>query len=265
MKNTATDQTAYSDTHSAALALGIRPGITAVIGGGGKTTLLKLLADELTCHKDVIQKRTPKVILCTSTHILPFRDYPCIETSPDTDTDSAARKQAETAARISDAFQDSPVICVGTPEKSEEMGLIKYIAPAVPFARLAKLADYVLVEADGSRNRPFKAHAGHEPVIPENAGRVIYVAGAFGFMQPVRDAVHRPELFIRQMHVDPDSVLTPELAAAHICRENLADVCCLFCPSEESEGRAPHPEMPDLIARFERSLSIPLVKLNMPW
>lgn len=53
---------------SFAEALNIRPGITAVIGSGGKTSLLYRLAEEL---------RTHRVLLATSTHIrrpphLPF-------------------------------------------------------------------------------------------------------------------------------------------------------------------------------------------------
>ena len=43
--------------------LGIQPGLTAIIGGGGKTTLLYALAHELS--------QTARVIVCTTTHILP--------------------------------------------------------------------------------------------------------------------------------------------------------------------------------------------------
>lgn len=43
--------------------LGIQPGLTAIIGGGGKTTLLYALARELS--------QTARVIVCTTTHILP--------------------------------------------------------------------------------------------------------------------------------------------------------------------------------------------------
>ena len=39
--------------------LGIRPGVTAVIGGGGKSTLLRRLGEELS--------REGSVLLCTTT------------------------------------------------------------------------------------------------------------------------------------------------------------------------------------------------------
>ena len=49
--------------------LDIRPGVTAVIGGGGKTTLLRTLGEELAGQHPVL--------LCTTTKILPFSDLPC--------------------------------------------------------------------------------------------------------------------------------------------------------------------------------------------
>ena len=49
--------------------LAIRPGVTAVIGGGGKTTLLRTLGEELAGQHTVL--------LCTTTKIFPFPDLPC--------------------------------------------------------------------------------------------------------------------------------------------------------------------------------------------
>ena len=45
--------------------LEIRPGVTAVIGGGGKTTLLRVLGEELAAAGG-------RVLLCASTKIFPF-------------------------------------------------------------------------------------------------------------------------------------------------------------------------------------------------
>ena len=52
--------------------LDIRPGVTAVIGGGGQTTLLRTLGEELAGQHPVL--------LCTTTKILPFLDLPCART-----------------------------------------------------------------------------------------------------------------------------------------------------------------------------------------
>ena len=119
--------------------LEIHPGVTAVIGGGGKTALLRTLGEELS-------ETGGSVLLCTTTRIFPFDDLPCI---------TEAEEDALLAAR-----EKSGLICTGT---LLENG--KLTVPAVPMARLAALFDYVLVEADGSAHRPMKAHAPHEPVI----------------------------------------------------------------------------------------------------
>ena len=119
--------------------LHIVKGITAVIGSGGKTTLLRILAEEL----------SGTVILTTSTHILPFAGIPLLATD---DIEQVRR-----------ALALHRVICMGTPAAEG-----KLTASALPFSVLADAADYVIVEADGSKRLPLKAHASHEPVIREN-------------------------------------------------------------------------------------------------
>lgn len=87
------------------------------------------------------------VILCTTTHIRPFPAYPLL-TEP-------------TPEIVRQALANSRVLCLGTPCENN-----KLTAPALPLDVLAGLADYVLVEADGSRQLPLKAHGPQEPVIP---------------------------------------------------------------------------------------------------
>ena len=117
--------------------LDIRPGVTAVIGGGGKTTLLRTLGEELAGQHPVL--------LCTTTKILPFSDLPC----------------ARTAAELDELRRAHQLLCAGT----DEPGTGKLTAPETPMAVLAEQFDYILVEADGAARRPLKAHAPHEPVI----------------------------------------------------------------------------------------------------
>lgn len=52
-----------------ASALKIEPGITAIIGSGGKSTLLKTLGLEL-------MRAGGRVLLCTTTHMLPVAGVP---------------------------------------------------------------------------------------------------------------------------------------------------------------------------------------------
>lgn len=54
----------------------------------------------------------------------------------------------------------------------------------------------LLVEADGSRQKPLKAWAEHEPPIPKFADQVVQVVGMNGLGKPLTDEhVHRAEIF----------------------------------------------------------------------
>jgi molybdenum cofactor cytidylyltransferase len=57
----------------------------------------------------------------------------------------------------------------------------------------AKTLATVVVEADGSRGKPFKAPDTHEPVIPLSASLVVVVVGADAIGQPIGAICHRPE------------------------------------------------------------------------
>ncbi len=177
-------------------ALGVRPGVTSVIGSGGKTSLLAALAREL----------PGTVVLTTTTHILPFPNVPLV-TSADADN-------------VRTALAGSRVVCVGS--QAEKNG--KLVTPELGIDALASLADHVLVEADGARRLPLKAHAPWEPVFPACSGRAILVLGASGLGRPVRERVHRPELFCELAGCAPGDPATPELVARAANAEALADV-----------------------------------------
>lgn len=177
--------------------LGIKPGVTAIIGSGGKTTMLHRLAAELSAHG--------RVILTTSTHIRPSEQFPCL--------------YSPTAEAVEAALRQSPAVCLGslTPEG-------KFTACSLPWKTLADLADFVLVEADGSRRLPLKAHAPHEPVIPAEAGKTVCVIGASGLGKPIREVVHRSELFCAICGASPEDAAAPAHAAKVLNTEALADL-----------------------------------------
>lgn len=182
--------------------LNIRPGVTAVIGGGGKTTLLRTLGEELAAAGN-------RVLLCATAKIFPFEGLENL-LNP-TEAELAAALAYRSPARIR-----SPV-CAGTPVP----GTGKLTAPVVPMSRLAELADFVLVEADGSAQRPLKAHAPHEPVIPKEANQTICVAGASGFGRFIREAAHRPALYAELAGVTENAPATVETEAAVLLAEGL--------------------------------------------
>jgi molybdenum cofactor cytidylyltransferase len=81
--------------------------------------------------------------------------------------------------------------------------------------RLRQLADLrslpMLIEADGSRRRPLKAPAAHEPVTPLWARQVAVVAGLSALGKPLNaDWVHRPEIFSALSDAPLNLPITPE-------------------------------------------------------
>ncbi len=57
----------------------------------------------------------------------------------------------------------------------------------------------LLVEADGSRQKPLKAWAEHEPAVPAFADQVVQVAGLSALGKPLQEEhVHRVEIFSRR-------------------------------------------------------------------
>ena len=132
-------------------------GVTAIIGGGGKTTLMETLAGELS--------KKGKVIITTTTHIYRPEQYETL-----LDADEAA---------VSAALERSGIVCV----------------------------------ASQAQSLPLKAHASHEPVIPEEAQRVIMVIGIDGVGKTIRETCHRSALYAQLAGVDEETVVTPQLAA----------------------------------------------------
>ena len=69
----------------------------------------------------------------------------------------------------------------------------------------------LLIEADGSRQKPLKAPAEHEPAIPEFVELVVQVAGLTGLGKPLEEEyVHRPEKFAHLSGLRFGETITPE-------------------------------------------------------
>lgn len=176
--------------------LAVERGITALIGSGGKTTAMYLLAEELS--------RRGTVICTTSTHILVPSHLPVL--------------LDPTPEALSGDLGENSVVCTGSAAAEG-----KLIAPALSWATLAALADYVLVEADGAHRLPCKAHLPHEPVIPPETTQTVLLVGASGLGKPIQEAAHRPEVFCRLSGRKPGDPITPAALAAVIKAEALGD------------------------------------------
>ncbi|MBR4870099.1 MAG: putative selenium-dependent hydroxylase accessory protein YqeC [Oscillospiraceae bacterium] len=174
--------------------LKIEKGVTAVIGGGGKTTLTHVLARELAPQG--------KVVITTTTKIWPPQEIPYL--------------LEPTESEIAAALEKEDVICVGKPHETG-----KLTACSIPVSRLAELCDYLLVEADGSAGLPLKGHGENEPQIPPESNQTVLVLGVWGIGQTVAAATHRPAVYAALAQVGTEDAVTAEIAAKVISAENL--------------------------------------------
>jgi molybdenum cofactor cytidylyltransferase len=177
--------------------------IVAFVGGGGKTTAMFCLADEL-----VAQDR--RVITTTTTRIFAAQ----IKMAPYHITSSSegrshemflSRVQAELAA-------NSHILITG--ETSHE-GKAFGVSPELVEELIAiDGVDAVIYEADGSRMRPFKAPASHEPVLASRTKLLVPVVGISALGAPLDDGhVHRAELVAQLASAKLGDPVTVEMIA----------------------------------------------------
>lgn len=180
--------------------LKVNKGITSIIGSGGKTTLISMLTYEL------IKKG--KVIITTTTHIYPFANIknlidPSIE-------------------EVKEELDKNSCVCIGSDSPDGKM-----VTPNISFKELKEIADYILVEADGSKQKPIKAHNDNEPVIIDENDYTILLVGSDGLNKKVIDVVHRPDIFCEKLSCGLDDIVTAELLSKLIIKEGLSDIVML--------------------------------------
>ena len=180
-------------------ALGMqRDEVVALVGGGGKTTAMFRLAREMV-------EAGGRAITTTTTRIFAAQ----IGLAPAQIAAAAATRETVRAAL--DAHGHVLVIGPSDPGTGKADGvsldLFRSLRAWCPCAA-------ILNEADGSRMRPFKAPAEHEPVIPEDTTLVVPVVGADVFGRPL-DAqhVHRPELVSALSGEPVGAPMTPAIVA----------------------------------------------------
>lgn len=235
-----------------ASALMIEPGITAIIGSGGKSTLLRALGLEL-------MRAGGRVLLCTTTHMFPVAGVPWDGSSRR--LDAAPWKPG--ALHVPGCTCEA---CVGLARGSIcQAGVLdpetgKLSSPAEPLDELAQRFDYVLAEADGSKRLPLKAHAAWEPVIPAVTANVVWVVGASGLGKPVAEVVHRPELFCERCGCKPTDIATPERVAQALNAELRAlDLNTARIMLNQVDTLA----VSTMVERFEATLNRPIIATSL--
>lgn len=192
---------------SLSLALGLdRKGVISFIGGGGKTSLMFKLAHELS-------GQGKRVLTTTTTKIFP----PTPEQSSMTLT---LEGEPQLPALLSTAFENRNHITLGQ-RIDDSIGKLIGIEPTmVDEIWNHGTVDFILIEADGSQQKPIKASADHEPVIPQSGTHLIHVTGLDAVEMPLdEDHVHRPELLSRRLNLETGDSLTPDRIALNIHHE----------------------------------------------
>ncbi len=173
-------------------ALGLAPcgELVAIVGGGGKSSLMFALASQF----------TGRGVMTTTTRIFSEQMSGAAEVCTLADADWRARL---------DAFE-SGLLVVGCVEGGRAVG----VPPELPAEMLAHpRVDWVVVEADGSRMLPVKAPGPHEPVIPIGTTLLVPVVGIDALAKSIGEIAHRPERVSAIAGLSVEDTLTPAALA----------------------------------------------------
>lgn len=173
----------------------------ALVGAGGKTTALFRLAHELsTSERNQAERRL--VLVSASTHLAEeqcgFADF------------HYQVNDINELEALEPILPDGVVLITGSHRESGRIA-------GLDLPLLDRLFDHsenrqcsLLIEADGSRLRPLKAPAAHEPVLPQWVETVVVCAGLSGLGKPLNSEwVHRPEFFTQISGLSLDEPIHP--------------------------------------------------------
>ncbi len=161
-----------------AQALGLKDADTiAFVGAGGKTSAMAALAKELSAP----------VVMTTTTHLGRWQT-------------GIAQKHLILSSRDkvnkSEIANTNTLLVTGVLDEHDRW---ESLSPETleTLAQVCRECEaFLLIEADGARQRLIKAPADYEPVIPDWVAHVVVLAGLGGLGKPLNDdSVHRPAVF----------------------------------------------------------------------
>ena len=160
--------------------------LISLVGGGGKTTLLHALGNQL----------YGRTILTSTTKM------GCAQNND-------LRTLMKPDAKAIQSIQNHETVMIWKKTVGEKaIGVEKQTCDSwIPHV------DHIVVEADGSRRKPFKAPASYEPVIPSKTTLMISVIGADALGRVIADQCHRPLRVAAIAECEPYQRLTPASAA----------------------------------------------------
>ncbi len=155
--------------------------IISVVGSGGKTTLIKKLAEQY-------RSQGKTVFATTTTHMF-------------IEEDTLLTDDADTIIQV---LKEKGYAMAGIRDG------IKFKAlPEETYAAVCAHADVALVEADGSKQLPLKYPSSTEPVIPDNTDEIVVVCGLNAIGRKAKDVCHRLELVKACLGIEDETIITP--------------------------------------------------------
>lgn len=181
--------------------------IISFVGGGGKTSLIYQLGNELS-------NLGKKVIITTTTHMFRPKSNVVLTGKKEDIIKTLYSENMITVGMLSEKNHDKANLSI------EEMNLEKITGlPEKISKELINLADFVLVEADGSKRLPLKMPAVHEPVIFEGSDLVIGVCGIDAIGKSIKEVCHRKELVTEFLEANEEHKINEEDVAKILCSE----------------------------------------------
>lgn len=177
------------------------PQVISVVGGGGKTSFIYTLANELV-------NKGLKTIITTTTHMrVPIKGL------------------SSNMDEILNSLSQYGCAIVGQNPFGKRMCMVEEEI----YKKMCKCADVVLVEADGAKRLPVKApDLSYEPVIPINTTYTVALAGMSAIGKPMEEVCFRLEQIKKIVDVkDFSKPLTEKLLAQILIRGYQVDTYIL--------------------------------------
>lgn len=155
----------------------------ALVGAGGKTTLMNALARHWA-------KSGQRVIVSASTHIARPKEG-CV---------------AKNRAELERLLKSHRIVTAGADAPEGKLTAIQ----SMTVSDYKALADAVLIEADGAKHLPCKVPEKHEPAIPEECDIVLAVLGMDALGKSLKDVCFRRRRAMEFLQTDENHLMTEE-------------------------------------------------------
>lgn len=155
--------------------------VISFVGGGGKTTSIYELAEELS-------KIGKRVIVTTTTHMQMPKDKVILNNN---------------IYDIKEMLDENNFVTVGIKAKNDKISSISIDK----VNELREICDFLLIEADGAKMLPLKAPSSHEPVILDITNMVVGVCGIDALGKKIKETCHRSTIVSGILRKSEDDIV----------------------------------------------------------